>query len=207
MRLGGGYHWGTVEQRSSFFAGLAVLLLAACSSSSDASGPPGKGPVKECSTVSDCPTGTAACINSFCVAQECIDNDGDGAGIGPGCTAFDCDDSDPNIPGPEVCGNNKDDDCNGIAEEDCPCLESTGQQLPDGSTAECGGLGPCKGTKTCVSGSWSTTCEGGQSPAPAEICGNGVDDNCSGEEDEGCCADGEAPCPGTAECSSNGICN
>jgi hypothetical protein len=60
--------------------------------------------------------------------------------------------------------------------------------------------------QTCVSGTWAATCEGGRVPEQ-EICGNTVDENCDGVLDDGCCPGTEAPCPGTAVCSSNGICN
>jgi hypothetical protein len=189
----------------SFFVGLGLLVLSACSASSDdATGP--KPPITECTKVSDCPTGTAACVDGFCAAQGCVDKDKDGAGVGPGCTIYDCNDNDPTVPsGSEVCGNGKDDNCNGVVDEGCPCTDASGNTLPEGSTRDCG-TGPCKGTQTCTGGTWGSTCAGGATPAAQEICNNGIDDNCDGQQDEGCCAGTEKPCPGTAVCSSNGIC-
>ncbi len=58
----------------------------------------------------------AACRN----LSNCIDNDQDGYGDGEGCLAPDCDDNDfsVNPDGFEICGNEIDEDCDGI---DAPC--------------------------------------------------------------------------------------
>lgn len=77
-------------------------------------------------------------------------------------------------PGAELC-NNLDDDCDGTADEDNP-----------GGGAQCNtGLdGICQtGTMTCTNGGLS--CEADNAPV-AEICGNGLDDDCDGNTDEGC---------------------
>ncbi len=55
---------------------------------------------------------------------ECTDNDGDGYGVGEGCTGTDCDDTDASVnPGAsEVCDDGKDNDCDGdvdTADSDC----------------------------------------------------------------------------------------
>src|SRR3989339_9131 len=63
---------------------------------------------------------------------------------------------------------------------DCPvCI--------NGTTQNCGSnVGECQqGTKTCVSGAWSPICAGEITPK-AEICGNGLDEDCDGTSDEGC---------------------
>ena len=189
--------------------GALALLIAACSAGDEGGAKPGptKPAPTSCNTVSDCPTGTKACVSNFCVSQECPDADGDGAGVGPGCATFDCDDSDPSVPaGSEVCDNAKDDDCDGLVDEGCPCKDDTGVPVPDGSTRACGGNGDCAGVQTCESNEWSATCEGGRAPTQ-EICGNTTDENCDGKKDEGCCPGTETVCTGTAVCSSNGICN
>ena len=195
-----------VERSGSFFVGLAAILIVACGSSADNSAGPNKPPITQCTSKSQCPTGTAACIDGFCVSQQCPDNDGDGSGVGPGCTKYDCDDTDSNIPGSEVC-DSKDNDCNGIVDEGCPCEDASGNTLPDGSTQPCGGGGDCQGTNKCVSGKWSAECTGAKPAQPSEVCGNDVDENCNGEKDEGCCPANESPCPGFAVCSSNGVCD
>jgi hypothetical protein len=54
-----------------------------------------------------------------------------------------------------------------------------------GSTRPCPNVGICTGrVKTCENGRWSDKCTGGTGPAPSEICGNGLDDNCNGLVDE-----------------------
>jgi hypothetical protein len=65
-----------------------------------------------------------------CIDPSSVDNDGDGSS---GCPGFDCNDGDPTIyPGaPELC-NFRDDDCNGVWDDnpDCPqCADAIG---PDG---------------------------------------------------------------------------
>jgi len=169
----------------------------------------GTGPVPagaECQPGDDCADGTT-CVERRCVAEPCRDEDGDGAGIGPGCTRYDCDDSDPTVPIEglmEEC-NERDDDCDNAIDEGCPCLDPSGAPLPDGESRPCGGgLGDCMGTQTCEGGLWSE-CDA-RSPREREICFNDLDDNCDGMEDEGCCPEDEFPCTETAMCSSSGMC-
>lgn len=185
-----------------------ALLVFACSAGDEGGSKPSSQPApKSCDTISDCPAGTNACVSNFCVSQECPDADGDGAGVGPGCATFDCDDSDPNIPAAgEVCDNNKDDDCDGLTDEGCPCKDDQGNPVPDGTTRACGGDGDCAGLQACESNQWSSECQGGRAPSQ-EICGNDTDEDCDGAKNNGCCPNGEVVCDGTAVCSSNGICN
>ncbi|MBU49965.1 MAG: hypothetical protein CL920_14860 [Deltaproteobacteria bacterium] len=74
----------------------------------------------------------------------------------------------------EVC-NGQDDDCDGQADEDCPCQ--------NGQTQDCGqDEGICqKGTQTCRNGAWGE-CTGQITPK-SETC-NGEDDDCDGSVDE-----------------------
>jgi hypothetical protein len=74
-------------------------------------------------------------------------------------------------PVPEVC-DNKDNNCNGLTDENL--------------TRICGSdVGECQtGTETCTTGQWGI-CVGAIGPIP-EICGDGKDNNCDGNTDEGC---------------------
>ncbi len=75
-------------------------------------------------------------------AKECVDRDGDGYMAGEHCQAkeLDCDDNDKSVHphAIEVCGNGKDDDCQG---GDQPC----GQKMPFGEQG-------CKKNEDCASG-------------------------------------------------------
>ena len=54
-----------------------------------------------------------------------------------------------------------------------------------GSTRPCPDVGICVNrVKTCDNGKWSEQCTGGVQPASAEVCDNGLDDNCNGAMDE-----------------------
>ena len=104
--------------------------------------------------------------------RQCMDSDGDG--FGQYCAkGFDCDDNNPDInpDSVEVC-NSIDDNCNNIADEYL--------------VRQCGvsEIGVCTlGNERCVNGVWS----GCTAITPRdEICGNGLDDNCNGQTDEGC---------------------
>lgn len=68
-----------------------------------------------------------------------------------------------------------DNDCDGLVDEECSCV--------DGTTQPCGiDTGVCeKGTQTCITGSWSA-CLGGIS-SKDEVC-DGLDNDCDGYTDE-----------------------
>ncbi|MBM4320515.1 MAG: hypothetical protein FJ125_11280, partial [Deltaproteobacteria bacterium] len=88
------------------------------------------------------------------------------------------------LPGEERC-NGEDDDCDGEVDEGCACRP--------GESEACGSVvGLCQaGRRICreEEGVWGP-CLGGVGPE-AEACGNGADDDCDGEVDEGCaCAVG-----------------
>ncbi len=69
-----------------------------------------------------------------------------------------------------------DNDCDGVADEGCECV--------DGATQACGSdIGACMaGTQTCVAGAWGASA--GDVASMAESC-NGGDDDCDGRTDEG----------------------
>jgi hypothetical protein len=81
-------------------------------------------------------------------------------------------------PGSESCEGGGDEDCDGAIDEGCPCAEGASRDCTDEFLRA-----PCTaGTQACRGGSW-TACEGAVGPM-AELCGNGVDDDCDGEADD-----------------------
>jgi hypothetical protein len=121
-----------------------------------------------------------------------VDADGDGYGAGGGtclCTApptgaafgGDCDDANPLIsPTATETADGLDNDCDGFRDE------GTNKYDDDGD-------GYCEAA-TCTLQTWQSTpwaggdCNDGNpgiNPAATEVCGNGVDDNCNGQQDEG----------------------
>jgi hypothetical protein len=82
-------------------------------------------------------------------------------------------------PMAEMC-DGMDRDCDGVRDEGCPCSEGESRACGEAF----GMTGPCMpGTQRCAAdGRWGTTCEGAVGPM-AEVCGNGVDDDCDGATD------------------------
>ncbi len=78
--------------------------------------------------------------------------------------------------------NGVDDDCNGVVDEDYASVPTN-----------CG-VGVCasNGATSCINGSVADSCSPGE-PVP-EVCGDGLDNDCNGEADDGC-GGGEAVCP------------
>jgi hypothetical protein len=88
----------------------------------------------------------------------CIDNDGDGFGVGPGCAAGDCDDTNAKVG----------------RTSSRPCYDGKAGTID---------VGVCHGgAQTCTDGVWSS-CLGQVLPALGEAC-NGADDDCNGTADD-----------------------
>jgi hypothetical protein len=118
-------------------------------------------------------------VDDGCPGVDCTDGDGDGWGVGKDCVLADCNDSDPSIHpfAEEICGNNKDESCNGIADDGCPgreCIDRDGDGFGVGKA--------CPGQQDCDDNDFSVN------PKAKEICGDGIDNNCNGLVDEGCSA-------------------
>jgi alpha-tubulin suppressor-like RCC1 family protein len=124
------------------------------------------------------------------------DADGDGAASARCCNVLadgslgcgeDCNDADATIntragEGPPLFCDGIDNDCSGVADEGCPCVE--------GETRECGieaqllRIGTCRpGTNLCSGGAFTETCIGAVPPSE-EIC-DGLDTDCDNMVDEG----------------------
>ncbi len=141
-----------------------------------------------------CTAGQGVCIASG--AYVCVAN-----GLGTECNAV------AGTPGIEVCdGGQLDEDCDGLNNEGCQCIDGATQSCyggPEGTS----GVGACmSGTETCAGGVWGT-CTGQATPI-TETC-NGVDDDCNGLIDDGLTAPPadmqQGVCAGSAKvCSGTG---
>ena len=96
-------------------------------------------------------------------------------------------------PKNEACGNDLDDDCDGTTDEGCTCTGT--------ATRACALATPCgAGTQSCSGGKWGPCVP---TALGAEACGNGKDDDCDAEIDEGCTCTGAAtvPCAAKDSCA------
>ena len=138
------------------------------------------------------PCGTGACLADG--ITTCVD----------GAIALDCT---PAAPGEERCGNRVDDDCDGLTDEG----------FDDGDPCAAG-VGGCRalGQYVCTADGAATECDAVPGAPGVERCGNGVDDDCDGQTDEGfatgdpcqagggaCLADGATAC--TADDAGAGV--
>ncbi|MBW2732902.1 MAG: hypothetical protein JRH20_10965 [Deltaproteobacteria bacterium] len=115
-------------------------------------------------------------IDDGCPGVDCVDDDGDGWGVGSACTIVDCNDAavDVHPYAQEVCGDGLDNDCDGTVDDGCPgvdCVDNDG----DGW-----GVGAGCAKEDCDDE------DGGTHPWVFEICADNKDNNCNGSADEGC---------------------
>lgn len=116
-----------------------------------------------------CSVGTGECSAQgapFCAVDGSV-----------GCNAT------PKPAGQEMCGNGKDDNCDGATDEG----------FGVGSQCEAG-VGVCRliGKKLCAADKLSTICSVVPGPAADhEICANGLDDNCNAQTDEADCTEAD----------------
>jgi len=82
----------------------------------------------------------------------------------------------------EICDGTEDENCDGLVDEGCACTAN--DERPCGFES---GFGNCRmGLQRCLAdGTWSAECEGAVF-FQAEECGDGIDNDCDGETDEGC---------------------
>lgn len=130
----------------------------------------------------------AGCFDGACLSDvpTCTDADLDTYAIEGGvCGPVDCSDSDPLVnPGAaEACGNGVDDNCDGLTDSEDPVCLVCSDADGDGFAFEGGacGVSDCDDTNPLVN------------PNAAEVCDNGIDDNCNGKIDAEDAACGAPP--------------
>ncbi len=147
------------------------------------------------------------CKKDLPCSKECIDNDGDRFGVGPGCFANDCDDTEPRINprAKDICGNGIKENC--VQDFPCPlnCADADGDGYGVNGAADCP-----KPELDCNDADYEVH------PGAKEICNN-KDDNCNetgnGKGIDECfgdgqeCVSGECKGPTGSECENNDQCS
>ena len=143
-----------------------------------------------CEIDADCTPGDV-CDGGACTPSCPVDEDGDGHGVGSACAEPDCDDSDPavNQSASEICGNGKDDDCVD-GDMDCPsdCVDADSDGAGIGD--DCAAI-DCDDHDAKIG------------PNADELCGNGIDEDCDGEDSP--CTNGD--CASDSDCAAWQICD
>jgi hypothetical protein len=140
----------------------------------------------------DCTDSGKTCVDGECV---CADKDGDGYGY-PADTRCshseeDCNDNNANInPGAaEVC-DLADNNCDGAIDEEnaqgCSVYYKDEDNDGYGLTADTKCLCSAQGDYDAAQGNDCNDNDAGINPGASEICGNDKDDNCDGQQNEGC---------------------
>ncbi|MEO1270947.1 MAG: MopE-related protein, partial [Myxococcota bacterium] len=157
----------------------------------------------ECGSDADCTAlGDAlTCVGGQCVpeAPACPDEDGDGLTTCGG----DCDDTNADVALQEVCADGLDNDCDGLVDEGCDNPNTCASDSDCPADAVCTPTGTCEPTQeprlcdadgACPAG-WVCTPAGICEPedpsqcGEAEVCADGLDNDCDGFIDEGCTPD------------------
>ena len=138
--------------------------------------------------IEDAQTGPQ-CVPIYDVCAGCLDNDGDGSGIGEECLAVDCDDEDAEVhPFADEWCDGIDNNCDGVIDEATALdallwyrdADGDGYGNPDVTPFACSvPAGYVDNPDDC------NDAQAAINPGAIEICDD-IDNNCNDENDEGC---------------------
>lgn len=130
----------------------------------------------------ECTVGIGECKRSGTITCTML-------GLGTQCSVI------PGFPSLEQC-DHLDNDCDGVEDENFDLRDSPCEV----------GIGGCKrsGYWDCSSDGLELECKASPGLPTNELCGNGTDDNCDGEVDEGYFDLGQSCVSGLGECAQNG---